>query len=229
MNPNQFEAVLFDCDGVLVDSEIIATRALHRSLTNIGWSITEAEVARTFTGHSWPTCVAIIEERTGQPVTDAFLADNERFFNSVMEKELATMPGIESALESLNVPFAVVTNARARELNKKLEVTGLERYFSHRHRFDAETLGVAKPDPAIYRHSADAIGVDVTRCLIIEDSLPGLTAAHGTGATVWAYRPHADEKALLDLSIDRIIQDWGEFADSADRTDQKRKTRSTTP
>lgn len=215
MNPNHFEAVLFDCDGVLVDSEIIATRALHRSLTNIGWSITEEEVARTFTGHSWPTCVAIIEERTGQPVTEEFMADNERFFNAVMEKELATMPGIESALESLSVPFAVVTNARARELNNKLAVTGLERYFSHRQRFDAETLGVAKPDPAIYRHSADAIGVDVTRCLIIEDSLPGLTAAHGAGATVWAYRPHAAEDALHRLAISRVIQGWDEFVQLA--------------
>lgn len=206
-----FAAVLFDCDGVLIDSESIATRALHRSLLNLDMTITEDEVAERFTGHSFPTCVKMIEADLGGPIPDQFMADNARFFEQTMRAELVTMTGIESVLEQLTLPFAVVTNSRTDELAMKLSVAGLAHFFPSGRRFDSQAMGVAKPDPAIYRQAAAALGFAIEDCLVVEDSIPGLTAASHAGAHVWAYRPHADDATMQSLAIRHTLNHWQEF------------------
>ncbi|MGD8174628.1 HAD family hydrolase [Marinimicrobium sp. ARAG 43.8] len=208
-----FEAVLFDCDGVLVDSEILATRALHRSIQSLGMNDSEQEVAETFTGHSWPDCVRMIEERLGKPIPDLqqFMDDNRQFSEQLMRTELKTMPGIERVLSNLTLPYALVTNSRTFELTLKLGVAGLDRFFPEDRRIDCQKFDVAKPDPAIYRKAAEYLGVDITRCLVVEDSVPGLTAATSAGATVWAYRPHASDTQLREFGVQRVFHDWAEF------------------
>ncbi|WLD58232.1 HAD family phosphatase [Salinispirillum sp. LH 10-3-1] len=212
-----FAAVLFDCDGVLVDSESIATRALHKSLQSVGVTLTEHEVAQQFTGHAWPRCIEMIEELIGQTLPDTFLADNRTYFESLMADALLPMPGVVELLDRLALPFAVVTNSRTQELAFKLGVSGLDRYFSGAQRFDAEAMGVAKPDPAIYRRSAERLGFDIKQCLIIEDSYPGLVAATESGATVWAYRPSATAEQLAQLSVTNVMTDWREFPQLPER------------
>lgn len=208
-----FDAILFDCDGVLVDSEILSTRALQRSLNRLGISVTEQEVADTYTGHSFPDCVAMVEQRLGRSIDDidAFMDDNRRYSEQLMRSELKPMPGIEAQLAGLPLPYALVTNSRTAELALKLEVTGLERFFPESCRFDCEKLGVAKPDPAIYRLAAERLGVDIRRSLVIEDSGPGLAAASGAGATVWAYRPHVEGSELERLGVQRVFHHWDDF------------------
>lgn len=208
---HHFEAILFDCDGVLVDSEIIATQALHRSLQQLRLNYSEADVAQQFTGHSFPACIAMIEQELGASVPQWFLDENTRIFNQLMHEQLIPMPGIEAVLQQLALPFAVVTNSRSAELTMKLSVTGLDKYFPELRRFDSQSMGVAKPDPAIYRQSAEALGYDIKRCLVIEDSAPGLTAASHAGATVWAYRPHVDAATLQRLSVHDTLNHWHEF------------------
>jgi len=209
-----FAAVLFDCDGVLVDSETLATRALHRSVLSLGMDYTEQQVAEIFTGHSFPDCIAMVEQRLGKPIPDmeSMVEQNRRFSEGLMRSELVTMPGIEGVLEQLQLPFALVTNSRTFELELKLSVTGLDKHFPDARRFDSEKLAVSKPDPAIYRRAAEALGFDIKQCLVLEDSVPGLTAASRAGATVWAYRPHASEQQLRDFGVERVLQDWSEFS-----------------
>ncbi len=209
-----FDAVLFDCDGVLVDSEILATRALHRSVQRLGMDLSEQDVDQIFTGHSWPDCVAMVEARLGKPIPDlqAFKDDNRDYARDLMRKELLTMPGIESVLEKLRLPFALVTNSQRAELEVKMTVTGLDRFFPVERRFDAETLAVSKPNPEIYLRAAQALGLDIHRCLVVEDSLPGITAATNAGATVWAYRPHVSETQLEGLGVKHRFYDWWDFS-----------------
>lgn len=209
-----FAAVLFDCDGVLVDSETLATRAMHRSIQSLGMDYTEEEVAQIFTGHSFPDCVAMVEERLGKPIPDmdVFLDSNRQFSERLMRSELATMPGIEAVLEQLNLPFALVTNSRTFELDLKLTVTGLAKYFPEERRFDSQKLAVSKPNPAIYQKAAEALGHDIKDCLVLEDSVPGLTAATKAGATVWAYRPLANEQQLREFGVKRVLAHWSEFS-----------------
>lgn len=207
----EIEAVLFDCDGVLIDSETIATRSMHRSLKRLGLDYTEYQVAEKFTGYSWPECLAMVEAELGGPLPDSFMADNHEFFNTALREDLTTMAGIEDVLSGLSLPFAVVTNSRHAELKLKLEVAGLHDFFPLDRRFDSETLGVAKPDPAIYRQAADRLQVDIRRCLVLEDSLPGLTAASQAGALVWAYRPQMPAAVLTSLSVRQTLDHWREF------------------
>lgn len=210
---SSFSAVLFDCDGVLVDSETIANRALHQSLTDVNIAITLAEVAELFTGHSFKSCVGKIEELLGNSVPEDFIGNNRNYFRTMMEKELVPMPGVVSVLDAIRLPYAVVTNSQTRELDIKLEFTGLDKFFPLVKRFDAESLGVAKPDPEIYCRSARALGVDIKRCLIVEDSLPGITAGSLSGATVWAYRPHINVQQQQELGVKHVFNEWSEFAE----------------
>lgn len=203
--------MLFDCDGVLIDSETLANRALQRSLADLDMAWTLPDIARTFTGHSWQTCVAMIEERLGGPVPSDFQPNNRDYFSTLMDEELVVMEGIDRLLDELSLPFAVVTNSQSEELSHKMKVTGLGRYFPESRRFNAETLGVSKPDPAIYRKAAEALDLDIRQCLVVEDSLPGLTAASKAGAEVWAYQPHVDRDTLDELAVKRTFNHWSEF------------------
>lgn len=209
--PASFDAILFDCDGVLIDSEILANRALYKTLMDIGVSMTIEEVTATFSGQSFLTCLALIEKRLGHAVPESFITNNRAYFGELMQEELVSMPGIEAVLGSLTQPYAVVTNSQKRELDIKLRFTDLDRFFLPASRFDAETVGIAKPNPGIYLHAAEALSVDIKRCLIVEDSLPGLTAGVRSGATVWAYRPHPSPTELQDLGVHRMFSQWSEF------------------
>jgi HAD superfamily hydrolase (TIGR01509 family) len=206
-----FAAVLFDCDGVLVDSEVLATRALYQSLMDVGLSMTLEEVAATFTGQSFLTCVATIERHLGHVVPDDFAVNNRRYYRDLMQNQLVPMPGVKTVLEALTLPYAVVTNSQTRELDFKLTYTGLDTFFPTHLRFDTESLGVAKPDPEIYLRAADALNVDIKRCLIVEDSFPGITAGTRSGATVWAYRPHPSPAELNTLGVTRVFSEWADF------------------
>jgi len=208
-----YSAVLFDCDGVLVDSEILSTRALQMSMQSLGLDYSLDEVAATFTGHSWQDCLKVVEGLYGAPLPnlEQFRADNRAYCDRLMASELRSMPGIERVLEGLRLPFALVTNSGTQELNLKLSVTGLDRYFPGSHRFDAERMAVAKPNPAIYQRAAAQMGVAIGDCLVIEDSLPGLTAASRAGACVWAYRPHPEARQLRELEVERVLDSWEDF------------------
>lgn len=206
-----FEAVLFDCDGVLVDSEVIATRALHRSLRDISINMSLDEVAKTFTGQSFAHCLALIEAHRGSPLPASFVQNNRRYFRELMERELVAMPGIKEVLQALPLPFALVTNSQARELDIKLTQSGLNGFFPLDRRFDTETVGVAKPNPEIYRHAARTLGWDIERCLIVEDSFPGVSAGVHSGATVWCYRPHLTQEELDEFGVTCVFTEWTQF------------------
>lgn len=204
-------AILFDCDGVLIDSESIANRALEKSLLEVGIHLSIIEIANTFTGLTFPACVEIIESKLGAAVPEDFAVKNRAYFREMMAKDLLVMPGVEAMLEQLHLPYALVTNSHREELSFKLTTTGLDRFFPPERRFDAQTMGVAKPDPSIYRQAAASIAHPIESCLIVEDSVPGLLAATRSGAQVWAYRPHASAAELHSLPIARIIENWPEL------------------
>lgn len=209
-----FTAVLFDCDGVLVDSEALSLRALYRSAQQLELNLSKQAIEERFTGHSWPDALSILQEMYGRPIPnlEAFIADNRQYSERLMRTELKAMPGVVQVLENMTLPYAVVTNSEADDLQVKLEVTGLARFFPPELRFDTETMGVAKPDPAIYRRSAQAMELDIEQCLVIEDSFPGLTAATKAGATVWAYRPQVSAEQLQEFGVRHSFYHWADFS-----------------
>ena len=204
----RFAAILFDCDGVLIDSERIARRSMQHSLASLGleWSL-EAVAAR-FTGLSWPQCVAVLEQDMQLHIPANFHEQNRQFFDHLLRTELVTMAGIEQVLSALSLPYAVVTNSMHAELNMKLQVAGLAEFFPPERRFDAEIMGVSKPDPAIYQQAAERMGVDVRDCLVLEDSFTGAQSAHAAGATLWLYRPQLSAEQAAAFNAQQILESW---------------------
>lgn len=191
----QFEAILFDCDGVLVDSELITNRVLHAMLNESGWTLSEDECMRIFIGKTVRSETARIEAETGKPLTDAWMAAFYERRNTRLRAELVAISGALEAVRAVHTQLqgqiAVASGADKPKVLMQLEKVGMLPYFGA-HVFSGHDLPRTKPWPDVYLAAAASLGVDPARCLVIEDSVPGLTAGVRAGATVWGYCPRVN-------------------------------------
>jgi HAD superfamily hydrolase (TIGR01509 family) len=181
---SRFDLVIFDCDGVLIDSERLAIRTESQILTELGWPLTEADVIELFVGRSSVFMQTVIEERIGRPVDwhDEF----ERRVRDVCERELVPVEGVIAALDAIELPSCVASSSSHAMLNFKLGLTGLAERFSGRI-FSADDVEHAKPDPAVFLLAASSLGARPDRCAVIEDSVTGVEAGVAAGMTVFAF------------------------------------------
>ncbi len=190
-----FEAILFDCDGVLVDSELITNRVLHAMLNESGWVLSEDDCMRTFIGKTVRSETALIEEKTGKPLTDAWMAEFYERRNARLRAELVAVDGALEAVRQVHTQLhgkiAVASGADKPKVVMQLEKVGMLPYFGELV-FSGHDLPRTKPWPDVYLAAAAAVGIAPQRCLVIEDSVPGLTAGVRAGATVWGYCPRVN-------------------------------------
>ncbi|ADV67225.1 HAD family hydrolase [Deinococcus maricopensis] len=208
--PRPFGAVLFDMDGVLVDSEHAANQVWVRLLAQHGLHLTPDVFMTYSVGATLTTLYAHLERDHGwtRPGTfDALLdAEMHETFRGVPQ-----VPGAEDTLRALahaHVPFAVASNSRADRLQHKLTEAGLADHTAGRAYHPQDVGGHGKPEPHLYQHAARELGVDLTRCLVVEDSVPGVTAGVAAGATVWGFlggSHGANGEALLAAGAARLI------------------------
>ncbi|MGN1056328.1 MAG: HAD family hydrolase, partial [Comamonas sp.] len=212
------DAILFDCDGVLVDSELITNRVLHAMLNESGWALSEDDCMRIFIGKTVRSETALIEAQTGQPLTDAWMAT---FYERRNERLRAELVAIEGAVEAvrqvhtmLDGKIAVASGADKPKVLMQLDKVGMLPYFGS-HVFSGHDLPRTKPWPDVYLAAAASLEVAPERCLVIEDSVPGLTAGVRAGATVWGYCPqrnaHSTPQALLDAGASRVFDDMAQL------------------
>ena len=186
------ELVIFDCDGVLVDSEPIANRILARMLNELGLEISHDETMRSFVGRSMPNCIEIIERRLGRSVPENFVeVYNTRSFDA-FEQELLPVAGIEDALQRIQLPFCVASSASHEKMRTTLGATGLLPRFLGR-MFSATEVGRGKPDPALFLHAAKTMGGAAEASVVVEDTVVGVQAARAAGMTAYAYSAAADD------------------------------------
>ena len=187
-----FEAVLFDCDGVLVDSEAITCGALRDMLDENGWRLELAECMAHFVGHSVRSRADLIEAHTGKPLTDAFMDEFYRRRNMRLDNEITAIEGIHDAVRHVHARcegrIAVASGADRFKVEMMLQRVGLASYFEGRI-FSGHETPRSKPHPDVYLAAAAHLQVDPTRCLVVEDTPVGITAGVAAGATVWAYAP----------------------------------------
>ena len=187
-----FEAVLFDCDGVLVDSEAITCGVLRDMFEEQGWRMTLAECMQRFVGHTVKSQREVIEANTGVPLTDAWL---QQFFvrrNERLERQITAIDGIHEAVAHLHDHcegrIAVASGADRFKVEMMLGKVGLSRFFEGRV-FSGHEMPRSKPHPDVYLAAAAHLAVPPARCLVVEDTTVGITAGVAAGATVWAYAP----------------------------------------
>jgi HAD superfamily hydrolase (TIGR01509 family) len=181
---SRFDLVIFDCDGVLVDSERLAVRCESQILTELGWPLSEAEVIDRFVGRSSRYMQSVIEEQLGRPVD--WRNEFERRVREACERELVPVDGVIAALDEITVPTCIASSSSHQMLNFKLDLTGLSERFAGRV-FSADDVGKGKPDPAVFLFAARSMGVVPDRCAVIEDSVSGVEAGVAAGMTVFAF------------------------------------------
>lgn len=210
----RFEAVLFDCDGVLVDSEPIVNRVLRDMLAARGWALSEAECMRIFLGKMVRDERARIERETGQPLTEEWLADFRAQRNAALERELQMVPRAREAVhavhERLDARIACASGADRQKVELQLRKVGLHGYFDGRI-FSGHEMPRSKPHPDVYLTAAQALRAAPTRCAVVEDSLVGATAGLAAGATVLAYVPHGDATPFERAGVAAVFSDMAQL------------------
>jgi HAD superfamily hydrolase (TIGR01509 family) len=188
----KFEAVLFDCDGVLVDSEPITNGLLREMLHEEGWEITQAECMRIFIGKAVKDEAALIESKTGKPLTEQWLAGFRERRNARLMARVQPIAGALDAVRELHRMLggriACASGADLPKVLMQLEKCGLLTYLQG-HVFSGHDLPRSKPAPDVYLVAAKSVGVPPDRCLVVEDTITGVTAGVAAGATVWGYSP----------------------------------------
>jgi HAD superfamily hydrolase (TIGR01509 family) len=206
----RFDAVLFDCDGVLVDSEPIVNRILRDMLAERGWPLSQAECMRIFVGKMVRDERARIERETGQPLTEEWLAAFRALRNAALVQELCIVPGAQAAVhavhERLDARIACASGADRPKLDLQLRKVGLHPYFDGRI-FSGQEMPRSKPHPDVYLAAAAALAVAPQRCAVVEDTLTGAAAGLAAGATVFAYVPHGDAEPFHRAGVAAVFSD----------------------
>jgi HAD superfamily hydrolase (TIGR01509 family) len=188
----KFEAVLFDCDGVLVDSEPITNGVLRAMLAERGWVISQDECMRTFVGRALKDEVRRIEVETGKAVTPAWLAEFAERRNAALSERVAAIPNVVDAVRDIHARYrgriACASGADRRKVELQLRKVGLFGCFEGRI-FSGYETPRSKPHPDVYLAAAAALNVSAAACAVVEDTVPGVTAGVAALATVFAYSP----------------------------------------
>jgi beta-phosphoglucomutase-like phosphatase (HAD superfamily) len=191
------DLVIFDCDGVLIDSEGLASIILSKELGKIGWQMTPEECETIFLGTSLRDIVRKAEAATGRPVPSDF---GHRFSMEMVEalrSSVEAIPGAAETLEALTeagMPWRVASNSTHEEMGVKFGRTGMKHLVGDRQHSAEDMLRIGlngKPDPHLFLAAADAAGVPPARCVVIEDSIPGSRAARLAGMTCLGFSPRA--------------------------------------
>ena len=192
---NLLDLVIFDCDGVLVDSEPISNRVLADLLTEIGLPTTMEQSLGLFLGKSWKDNFLIIQERLGRPPPQELYEIYTNRMYQAFEAELKPIPGIESALDQISLKTCVAFSGPHMKIRKTLGVTGLLPRFEN-HIFSADDVENGKPAPDLFLYACEKMGSKSSSSVVVEDALPGVKSAVSAGMTVLAYTPSGDVNNL---------------------------------
>jgi len=198
LTPEPLRLVIFDCDGVLVDSEGPAARVTAREVGRLGWSMTPDEAQARFMGLRLSDMPALITAETGRPVPDGWVAQVCDALIVALAHEAEAMPGAMDALRAvtaLGLPYRVASNSSHEEMDVKFARTGLASLVTGRIH-SARDVKRGKPAPDVFLAAAAAESVAPSACIVIEDSLPGISAARAAGMVVIGLAPHGDGAAL---------------------------------
>jgi len=180
------ELIIFDCDGVLVDSEIVACRIDARELGRLGFQITAEAVAARFIGHGTQDMLDALQTEQGIRVPEDFRDHLLAATLNAFADELRAVPNVVQALDRLHWPLCVASSSDVARIEYSLELTGLARYFAGRI-FSAQMVARGKPDPDLFEFAARSVGAAPAACLVIEDSVAGVQAGVSAGMRVFGY------------------------------------------
>lgn len=207
---DRFELIIFDCDGVLVDSERLSIRIDAVFLERLGWPMPEAEIIERFVGRSDQDIRAEIEHHIGGPIPSDVDESFDRLYRETFAAELAPVDGIRGALDAIATPRCVASSGDHAKIRRNLALTGLDGYFGDRI-FSASDVVRGKPAPDLFLHAAEELGADRARCAVVEDSVHGVEAALAAGMRAFAYAGGVTPAVRLALPGAVVFSDMREL------------------
>jgi HAD superfamily hydrolase (TIGR01509 family) len=205
--------VIFDCDGVLVDSEPISCRIMAEAVTAEGLPMTTEDIYRDFMGRAWPDSLAIIEERLGRPTREGFTDDFRAARDAALAREVKAIDGVEQAIratEAAGAERCVASSGLPEKIRLTLGTTGLLDYFEGRI-FSAVEVEHGKPAPDLFMHAARTMGHEPARCVVVEDTPVGIEAARAASMTAIGFVDNASREALVAAGAHRTFSDMREL------------------
>ena len=201
--------VLFDCDGTLVDSELLGNVALAEELARCGVAETGESLTARFRGHRLADMLATLEAAHGVALPAGFVDAYRRRAEAMFETGTAPIAGADAALAALGLPMCIVSNGPLAKIRQNLRVAGLARHFGDR-LFSAYEVGSWKPDPGLFLHAAAAMGATPADCVVVDDGEPGIEAARRAGMRALWFAPHGvagpvPPHATVFTALDELI------------------------
>ncbi|MFD8043641.1 HAD family hydrolase [Streptomyces chartreusis] len=210
----RYDLVIFDNDGVLVDSEPISNRLLAAYLTELGHPTSYEDSIRDYMGSAMHRIHDLVLERTGERLPEDFDDVFHARVFAAFERELKAVPGAVDVLEKLGaegVPYCVASSGSHARIRVGHRTTGLDRYFDEGRVFSSQDVGRGKPAPDLFLHAAERMGVAPARCLVVEDSPLGVQAAVAAGMDVYGFTAMTPAAKLAGAT--QLFSDMGELAD----------------
>jgi HAD superfamily hydrolase (TIGR01509 family) len=212
VNKKRFDLVIFDCDGVLVDSELITNRIFVRMLNALGLALSLEDMFEQFVGRSMPQCLAIVTGLLGRPVPVDFEEEFQRRSASALKSELKAVADIESVLAALTVPFCVASSGTHDKMRTTLGATGLLPQFAGK-MYSVTEVARSKPYPDVFLHAASRQGVAPAACAVIEDTPTGVRAGVAAGMTVFGYCALTSRASLTAAGAHHTFERMRELAE----------------
>jgi HAD superfamily hydrolase (TIGR01509 family) len=198
------ELVIFDCDGVLVDSELLANQVFLEKLTELGLKLSLADLFENFVGRTMAYCMSEVERMLGRAAPETFVADLDQATFRAFENELKVVDDIElvlDALDTVGIPYCVASSGSHQKMAKTLGLTGLLPRLSGRI-FSATDVARSKPFPDVYLHAASKMLTVPEHCVVVEDSATGVQAGRAAGMKVYGYAALNSERKLLEAGAE---------------------------
>lgn len=189
---DEIKAVIFDCDGTLVDSEKLSIAVLADFVGEFGFEITLPDALKQWAGGELPKIFTAVEQQLGKKLPDDHLDMFRTRQLARLGSEVEPIAGAAELLEAMTRPYCVASNAPLNKVGLCLETTGLDRFFPESRRFSAYSIQTWKPEPDLFLLAADALGFAPGECAVVEDSIYGIEAGLNAGMKTFAYDPSAE-------------------------------------
>ncbi|WP_033314059.1 HAD family hydrolase [Streptomyces iakyrus] len=210
----RYDLVIFDNDGVLVDSEPISNRLLAAYLTELGHPTSYEESIRDYMGSAMHRIHELVLQRTGQRLPESFDDVFHARVFAAFEQELVAVAGASGVLEKLaadGVPYCVASSGSHERIRVGHRTTGLDQWFDEERIFSSQDVGRGKPAPDLFLYAAERMGVSPERCVVVEDSPLGVQAAVAAGMDVYGFTAMTPAEKLAGAT--GLFSDMGELAD----------------
>lgn len=207
---SRFDLVIFDCDGVLVDSERITNQVFCTMLNELGLSVTLDDMFERFVGHSMQQCIDILADMLGAPPPESFAAQLRVRAAEALKEQIKPIPGVAETLKVLAIPYCVASSGDHEKMRLTLGATGLLSHFE-RKLFSVSDVERPKPAPDVFLFAARQLGAAPSRCAVVEDTPTGVRAAVAAGMHVFGFTASTPEHRLKEAGAHETFSDMQLF------------------